>query len=119
MDSSLEFLRLVFIKKFDYFLLSLLHKRALLPKKHNSLSRIAPDCRIPTLSTKDSFNETITVPKIKFAFRIFYAIGVPFLTDSSGFKSTTSPSSGTPPIINTSDLKPAIRLGGKFTTATT
>jgi hypothetical protein len=56
---------------------------------------------------------------LESAPRLNYAIGVPFFTCSSGLKRTTSPSSGIPPITSTSDLKPAIRLGGKFTTATT
>ncbi len=46
-------------------------------------------------------------------------MGVPFLTNSLGFNSIISPSSGIPPMTSTSDLKPAIRIGGKFTTATT
>src|SRR5699024_744065 len=48
-----------------------------------------------------------------------YEIRVPFATGSSGRNSTTSSASCTPPITNTSDLKRAIRIGGKFTTPTT
>src|SRR5699024_2922266 len=48
-----------------------------------------------------------------------YDIRVPFATGSSGLSSTTSSSSWTPPMTRTSDLYPAIRIGGKFTTPTT
>src|SRR5699024_12581143 len=44
---------------------------------------------------------------------------VPFGSCSSGESKTTSPVSGTPPSTRTSDLNPAIRIGGKLTTAVT
>lgn len=47
---------------------------------------------------------------------INHPIGVPLGSLISGFNKTTSPFSGIPPRTNTSDLKPAIRRGGKLTT---
>lgn len=48
-----------------------------------------------------------------------YPTRVPSATGASRDRSTTSPSSGSPPRTNTCDENPAIRRGGMFTTATT